>query len=1268
MNDPNRLMKWIFVVGLVVLSLIILYPPSEKLKGGIDLVGGSSLLFEIDTAGLEATEQRDLSSRVMDVLKERVDPDGQLNLEWRPVGNSRLEIRMPRPPKKALERREAYNETIDRLATLNLSRFEVESALNAEEGQREASLKTLEKGIVERSLLIEEIKAAYTSHIAAQAGEQPDEAESAAASYEAAMAKLLATSLPTSRLTDILPLRVGPKRDKELDKIRAEYPSYDKAGADANGGLIAQTVFAYDEWAKNKADLEDPSDLKRRLKGAGVLQFRILADRDPSSPENTVHPVQPIARYTEQLAKRGPRSKAGDRYQWFPVDDVIRFTYAESMEEFELQKDLPGRPIVEEYAGRHYVLIHQGSQYGMWQEPGKAKKWNLTNVYPDRDPMSGENTVNFSLDARGGQRFGELTGNNVGRQLCIVLDGGAMSQARINERITTRCRIAGQFTQERVQNLIRILDAGSLPARLKETPLSERTIGPSLGESNRQKGVYAAGVAMIVVAVFVFIYYGFMAGGMADVALAMNLLLVLAAMALMQATFTLPGIAGLILTVGMAIDANVLIFERFREERDRGLVFKKALNAGYDKAFSTIMDANITTLITCIILGFVGSEEVKGFAIVLGIGITTSMFTSLFVTRLVFNTLIAKGLLKDLSMRRLIGKPTVAWLDKWRTFVPLSTVSVLAGICLFVGLTSANKEAIFDIEFLGGTSLQIDLKKGVGMSDDAVKDAITSDDPGSSRSWLVRAADQLEASEVTAGDLPGQFSLSSEELTADQLEVLMRKAMDAKIERGGTEISGRSVKFYGKAGQLDQESFGEALANAVRMSREAAGRLRGARVQTVGDIEDEGVKGPSFEVVTIETNRALVQASLLATFGDKLDIQSPINFTTRVDDELTREPFFVVESEDHYLSDVLGGDETFDIRRFRGGVAIDVVLEESKAPLSLKEFDKRLREVGLQHEFEKFRTLESAIFPLGAASTGDEGESMYKRFAVLAVDETILYDDDPSMWTDVLAKTRLMQIEAALGSEKSLSKVVAFAPQIATQTKNRAIFATLLALAAIVSYLWLRFGTKEYGLAAIVCLVHDISITLGLVALSHFVFNTAIGKAFMISDFKIDLPMIAALLTVIGYSLNDTIVVFDRIRENRGKVGSLSAGLINNSINQTLARTVLTSITTALVVGILYVFGGDGIHGFSFALLIGVVVGTYSSVAVASALLYKPVILRRLITVIAALCLIGVVLVEIDNSAARWVVTGVIVAGAALMLMRLRTGRSTGSMAQPAGA
>jgi len=186
--------------------------------------------------------------------------------------------------------------------------------------------------------------------------------------------------------------------------------------------------------------------------------------------------------------------------------------------------------------------------------------------------------------------------------------------------------------------------------------------------------------------------------------------------------------------------------------------------------------------------------------------------------------------------------------------------------------------------------------------------------------------------------------------------------------------------------------------------------------------------------------------------------------------------------------------------------------------------------------------------------------------------------------------------------EASLPRVTQFAPSIGDEAKTMAIIAIVLSLAAIVGYIWVRFGNVRYGLAAIAALVHDVCITLGAVTACTYIASTPLGRALLIDDFKINLATIAAMLTIIGYSLNDTIVVFDRIRENRHRKG-LTADIITDSINQTLSRTLLTSFTTFIVVLIMYIFGGQGLRGFTFAIGLGVIVGTYSSIAIAAPIL-----------------------------------------------------------------
>ena len=202
-----------------------------------------------------------------------------------------------------------------------------------------------------------------------------------------------------------------------------------------------------------------------------------------------------------------------------------------------------------------------------------------------------------------------------------------------------------------------------------------------------------------------------------------------------------------------------------------------------------------------------------------------------------------------------------------------------------------------------------------------------------------------------------------------------------------------------------------------------------------------------------------------------------------------------------------------------------------------------------------------------------------------------------------MAQPELSLTEASLNTERTLRQVVQFAPQVAAQTEQRAIVAMALALFGISAYIWIRFGTVRHGMGAVLSLFHDVSIAMGAIAMSAFLADTAVGRALLIGNYKMDLTLMAALLTLVGYSLNDTIVVFDRIRENRGRLHELTPAVMNASINQTLSRTILTSLTVFIVVLILYVVGGPGIQGFAYVMVIGTLVGTYSSFAVASPLL-----------------------------------------------------------------
>ena len=255
--------------------------------------------------------------------------------------------------------------------------------------------------------------------------------------------------------------------------------------------------------------------------------------------------------------------------------------------------------------------------------------------------------VQFSFNPQGAEAFGELTGNNIGKGLAIVLDGRVMSAPVVNSRITDEGIIEGDFTQQEVQDLSTVLKSGALPAGI--TTLEERTVGPSLGRDSIQKGLLASLVGTALVVIFMLIIYN-LSGFNAVIALALNILLLLGGLAFFGATLTLPGIAGIILTIGMAVDANVLVFERIREELRAGRTVRSSIDLGFEKALSSIIDSNVTTLIAALFLFQFGTGPIRGFAVTLTIGLLASMFTAVFVSRWIFDAVLSRRRVQKLSI------------------------------------------------------------------------------------------------------------------------------------------------------------------------------------------------------------------------------------------------------------------------------------------------------------------------------------------------------------------------------------------------------------------------------------------------------------------------------------------------------------------------------------------------------------------------------------------------------------------------------------------
>jgi SecD/SecF fusion protein len=613
--------------------------------------------------------------------------------------------------------------------------------------------------------------------------------------------------------------------------------------------------------------------------------------------------------------------------------------------------------------------------------------------------------------------------------------------------------------------------------------------------------------------VFLIGYY-YLAGVVATIAVLLNMVLIMGAMAMLPgATITLPGIAGIVLTIGMAVDSNVLIFERLREEQMRGLSLRMALRNAYDRAWYAIFDSNVTTAITAAVLYFFGSEEVKGFGLTLLIGILASLFTALFVTKTLFAILIDRFGVDKLGSLPLtyprwdqMLKPNIDWMGKAWAFYAFSAVFLTIGLVAFG--VKLKQGQMLDIEFTKGTSVQFDLKEPLGIT--KVREAIN-------------RYNQQHPQDLPS---PNVVAVGSDQLT--------------------------------------------------------------------------------YEVVTPSDNAPVVRQSILAAMGDSLKVQLPSKFAgvgDPLDAAMAASVVVPVESAEQKLPG-LGNFAPPELGRHVGGVAI--VLRDLDPPLKPGQVEDRIQQQRLSSSGDRSATAAAAL-RLNVLPVPPEEAGGKPAVVVLASGSEFTYDSKDeqkkAQWLDAVAGPMWRVVKDSVNKPAGLQKVTNFDAQVANETMWDAIKALTISILLIMAYIWVRFGNLKYGTATVVALIHDGLCVLAALGIAHYVSGTFLGRALLIEPFRINLTMVAAILTVMGYSMNDTVVVFDRIRENRGKFGHVSRQIINDSINQTMSRTLLTGGTTIITIFVMYVFGGAGIHGFTFALLVGILVGTYSSIAIASPIL-----------------------------------------------------------------
>jgi SecD/SecF fusion protein len=730
-------------------------------------------------------------------------------------------------------------------------------------------------------------------------------------------------------------------------------------------GVKAATAGDYVKAVLNRVQKAAAGKVKLGLDLQGGTSFLVGVDTNALATDGTVDRSQVLEQAIEVLRKRVDR---------FGVAEPILQPQGEN----RILIQLPGlseadittaRETIEKAAFLEFRLVHPESEQLIQQglgAPGYEKLFEkrtdaktgqeyavpwlvkrgsergLTGKFVDRatvsrNPLSNTPEILLRFNAEGSDKFGEITKAAVGRHLAIVLDGVLYSAPVIREPITGgNASISGSYDIKEAFNLANVLENPlEAPVKVEE----QRGVGPSLGADSIKSGVRAAVYGVIAVALFMLVYYMW-AGAIANVALLLNIIILLGVLCSVGTTLTLPGIAGIVLTVGMAVDANVLIYERIREELAAGKSIRGAVSAGYGKAFGTIFDSNLTTLIASGILIFMGTGPVKGFGVTLTIGVLVSMFTALVVTRLIFDWLLSKDKLKALPMLHIIKGAHFDFL-KWA--VPAFALSWLL-IIVGLGYGIHRGKEMMGVDFAGGALIRLS------------------------------SPQQVDISKV------------------------------------------RSI--------VEGAKFGE-----TTITRFQGGNLQGVQV-TVGAQKDEKP-----EITGQKVEQLLVSQMPEAKFGR-----------------------------------------------------------------------------------------------LGIETVG---------------------------------------------------------PAVGKEILNTALRAALLAMFGILVYVAMRYEFS-FAVAAVVAIIHDILMTLGWFALS--------GREF-------SAPIVAAVLTIIGFSINDTIVIFDRIREDlKLGVRGTFREIMNQALNQTLSRTIITSGTVFLATLSLYLFGGGVINDFAFTFLVGILTGTYSSIYIASAL------------------------------------------------------------------
>lgn len=916
------------------------------------------------------------------------------------------------------------------------------------------------------------------------------------------------------------------------------------------------------------ADEREIALIKKTISSSGLLEFRILADPNIGEHRAAID----LAQATSAREVRRGKKVVG---RWVKV--------------VEQHKSAASGGIVRKAAGG-------GEEVFMLMDELNVDGSYLVNAARGRDESG--LIVTFAFNSQGAALFRELTSNNLSpnpalrRRLGIVLDDGLLSAPTINSVISDRGQISGNFTEDDVKFLVEILNAGRLPAALVPEPTREQDISALLGQDTIKSGANSIVISTAAILIFMLVYYRF-SGMLANLAVVLNVLITVALMIVVQAAFTLPGLAGIVLTVGMAVDANVLIYERMREELGRGASVRMAIRNGFSRATATIVDSNVTTILTALVLYAIGTDQVKGFAVTLILGLVISMFTAIFVSRVLFDVCERRGLITQLKMMKLFGATHYDFVKYLRPCLAVSGLIILAGL---VTARSLGKN-LFDIDFTGGTTVNVVFRQQTSIEGVRGKLAAVAELPDVAVSGVGSEGREYKI-DTSQTDLAAVRRKLVEVFSTAALQTYSMDFAPPRAAEEEKKVDAEKAESKPAETKPAETKPTESKPAESKPAETQPAETKPAETKT----EEKG--DPKKAAETTADERPAPPATDEKPAEEKAGPTQP---TEDKKPQTTNSP--AAPPNDQAASD--GRAAPAPIGRWQSAVVATLLAQAGAAgdastpaegPGSQAELtfgDPALRTQGINEstlrEFVQSE-LTKATLPAVAFSVRSP-EPGYVSGASKPFNKWTLQIQLPPDQTATL----LAALKQGVAQTPVFTASSQVGGKVAQDAVEKAFLALFLSFGMIVIYVWIRFQNALFGVAAVVALVHDVLVTVGFLAFSHYLAGTL--GFLMVDPFKISLAVVAALLTIIGFSINDTIVIFDRLREVRGKNPTLSSEMINVSVNQTLSRTILTSGTVLLASVILYFMGGQGIHAFAFAMVVGAITGTYSSVYIAAPLL-----------------------------------------------------------------